>query len=143
MQWAAHLDIPYGGQSLGTYTNLVFETLLRRRCRKNLTQADKRFILQHQGEICALCPDELKDSLEFDHIVPLSKGGRDDLENLQCLCAACHKTKTAAEGASLGHVRSRFNRELFDQYVLSPVPPCMNCKDPGHAEFPPLGPKQV
>jgi 5-methylcytosine-specific restriction endonuclease McrA len=31
---------------------------------------------------------------EVDHIVPLSRGGTDALENLQSLCAQCHEAKT-------------------------------------------------
>jgi HNH endonuclease/AAA domain len=33
-----------------------------------------------------------------DHIVPLSQGGQDVQENIQCLCLECHAEKTAAEG---------------------------------------------
>lgn len=33
--------------------------------------------------------------LEVDHIVPIYKGGLPlDIDNLQCLCYTCHKTKT-------------------------------------------------
>jgi 5-methylcytosine-specific restriction protein A len=34
---------------------------------------------------------------EVDHIVPLSDGGEHDLANLQTLCTACHRVKTANE----------------------------------------------
>lgn len=36
-------------------------------------------------------------NLEIDHIVPLSEGGSNDLENLWLLCVECHKRKTSAE----------------------------------------------
>lgn len=32
--------------------------------------------------------------LEADHIVPRSKGGKNTLENFQCLCAVCNKLKS-------------------------------------------------
>lgn len=32
-----------------------------------------------------------------DHIKPKAEGGTDDLSNLQCICRACHLTKTAEE----------------------------------------------
>ncbi len=34
---------------------------------------------------------------EVDHKLPLFKGGTDDSDNLQSLCVACHKTKTAID----------------------------------------------
>ena len=33
-----------------------------------------------------------------DHIVPKSKGGKDDRANLQRLCRTCERTKTGREG---------------------------------------------
>jgi 5-methylcytosine-specific restriction protein A len=32
-----------------------------------------------------------------DHIIPLSMGGTDDEENIQCLCNECHDKKTRKE----------------------------------------------
>lgn len=37
-----------------------------------------------------------------DHIVPKAQGGGDDPSNLQCICGACHREKTAAEGGLWG-----------------------------------------
>lgn len=34
-----------------------------------------------------------------DHIIPTSEGGTDDLDNLQTLCQACSRVKTASESA--------------------------------------------
>jgi RNA-directed DNA polymerase len=42
------------------------------------------------------------DSLEVDHIIPKSLGGKDMYENLQLLHRHCHDTKTASDG-SLGN----------------------------------------
>lgn len=35
----------------------------------------------------------IKETLTRDHIQELDKGGKDELENLQILCSACHKLK--------------------------------------------------
>lgn len=32
-----------------------------------------------------------------DHIVPLSRGGSDEDTNIRCLCADCHRTRTAEQ----------------------------------------------
>ncbi len=32
-----------------------------------------------------------------DHVLPKTRGGKDEESNLQCLCAACHARKTNRE----------------------------------------------
>ncbi len=43
---------------------------------------------------------------EVDHIVPKSRGGTDELGNLQGLCGPHHKRKTALEDGGFGRVRA-------------------------------------
>lgn len=38
-------------------------------------------------------------STDADHIIPKDKGGKDSLDNLQGLCAACHGKKTRADNS--------------------------------------------
>jgi len=40
---------------------------------------------------CVLC--KLTESLSIDHVHPISKGGSDDLDNLQLLCKSCNSSK--------------------------------------------------
>jgi 5-methylcytosine-specific restriction endonuclease McrA len=35
---------------------------------------------------------------QVDHIIPKADGGNDDDNNLQSICVACHRAKTATEG---------------------------------------------
>lgn len=42
---------------------------------------------------------------EVDHIVPKSRGGTDDIENLQSICRTCHARKTALEDGGFGRER--------------------------------------
>lgn len=46
--------------------------------------------------LCTACraAGRIRPATDLDHIVPLFKGGTDDEENLQGLCAECHAEKT-------------------------------------------------
>lgn len=48
--------------------------------------------LEKQDGHCAICESEEK--LGTDHIIPISKGGTDDIENLQILCHKCNAIKS-------------------------------------------------
>jgi RNA-directed DNA polymerase len=58
-------------------------------------------LLKKQKGKCAFCGLYFKDgdSLEVDHIVPKSKGGKDEYKNLQLLHRHCHDTKTVSDGS--------------------------------------------
>ena len=55
--------------------------------------------LRRDGYRCVACGlvDKKGFSLEADHILPLERGGSNDLENMQTLCKPCHSVKTSAE----------------------------------------------
>ena len=50
-------------------------------------------IAQNQNWICPICGEPLfnGEEIETHHIIPVAKGGRDDIENLTHLHRACHK----------------------------------------------------
>lgn len=54
----------------------------------------KRKIWESQGKRCAYCgePRNLK-HMTVDHVIPLSKGGTNDEENLRCACKMCNRIK--------------------------------------------------
>lgn len=45
------------------------------------------------GHLCLCCRKHRK--LEPDHVVPLCKGGRNDIKNIQPLCGTCNRRKAA------------------------------------------------
>ena len=48
---------------------------------------------------CAVCTKKAKNRIYFqiDHIVPMNKGGKTKIENLQVLCRKCNGTKSDIE----------------------------------------------
>ena len=51
-------------------------------------------ILKYGGEIvCEKCKNKTHLAFQFDHIVPLVRGGITDKNNLQILCARCNQSK--------------------------------------------------
>ena len=58
-------------------------------------------LLKKQKGKCTHCGLYLreKDLLEVDHIIPRTKGGKDEYKNLQVLHKHCHDTKTAEDGS--------------------------------------------
>ena len=58
------------------------------------TAAEVQRILSRQGKRCVYCKASLAHGYHVDHIIPLSKGGGNGPENLQCLCAPCNLSKS-------------------------------------------------
>jgi 5-methylcytosine-specific restriction endonuclease McrA len=57
----------------------------------------KKDVAAGQHWRCNRCNALLASSYQVDHIVPLHKGGSNDVANLQALCEECHADKTARE----------------------------------------------
>lgn len=52
----------------------------------------KRLLRRYKFQ-CPQCGNNTLEELTIDHIVPVSKGGSDDVENLQILCKSCNSRK--------------------------------------------------
>lgn len=75
--------------------------------RAQLSRTDKANILKKQNGICNICGSKLKNNnemsshtfakdrvrLEFDHRIPVDRGGTNNPENYQALCHYCNKCK--------------------------------------------------
>jgi 5-methylcytosine-specific restriction protein A len=62
---------------------------------------NRRLKFDRSGGRCELCKVECQPGdWQCDHVVPLSKGGTNDLSNLRILCTSCHQRVTRASRAS-------------------------------------------
>jgi hypothetical protein len=51
----------------------------------------RKKIFKRDGKVCKSCNST--ENLSLDHIIPVSTGGEDELENLQVLCKSCNSSK--------------------------------------------------
>jgi hypothetical protein len=62
----------------------------RRRAAGTLSVADWELVLDVYGRACLACG---KDEVTIDHVVPVSRGGANDISNVQPLCNWCNTSK--------------------------------------------------
>ena len=84
-----------------------------------------------------MCGDR---ATEVDHIIELAIGGTNTIDNVQPLCSACHKAKTARfnstrERGTEGH-RAVFSRHVPPTDSLSLISPRLVRFDPPTTERP-------
>ena len=66
--------------------------------RYSFSEYEKQSIASANNYQCNICNINLVErEFDIDHKIPISKGGKNYIENLQSLCKNCHKTKTANE----------------------------------------------
>ena len=58
---------------------------------RHIPKEIKREVWNRDNGCCAVCGSS--ENLEFDHVIPYSKGGATSLGNLQILCSRCNKKK--------------------------------------------------
>jgi len=56
------------------------------------TAEEFKALCERYGNRCLAC-DGIEASLEADHVVPLTKGGSDNISNIQPLCGSCNRKK--------------------------------------------------
>jgi len=64
--------------------------------RQPIPRSVKMYVWQRDGGRCVQCRS--KEKLEYDHIIPLSKGGSNTERNLQLLCERCNRSKGSTIG---------------------------------------------
>jgi len=61
----------------------------------------RAWVLREEPD-CRACGAPGQDADHVDHILPTSRGGTDDRDNLQRLCPRCHARKTATHDGGFG-----------------------------------------
>lgn len=66
----------------------------RKHTRRPMSNSKRYDVLRRDKFQCVLCGSSGSEAnLEVDHIIPISKGGTDDISNLRCLCFKCNRGK--------------------------------------------------
>lgn len=59
----------------------------------DVTPRDRARALARSGGRCVYCADNLGDRVEWDHVVPISRGGSEGIGNLVPSCRDCNRSK--------------------------------------------------
>ena len=60
--------------------------------RINIPSSVRKYVLQRNNYQCQSCGKrQTETKLHIDHVVPLAKGGSNDISNLQVLCSLCNQ----------------------------------------------------
>lgn len=74
------------------YRNACWKT--KKNKRKTYSQSTRKLIYNNAGGRCELCGRKiLFEDMTLDHVIPLSMGGADEVENLSCVCFADNSFK--------------------------------------------------
>ena len=75
------------------YSNSTSTNIQRTR---NVSARTRVLVLERDNYTCQMCGRTRYDGvkLEVDHIIPVSKGGSDDISNLRTLCFDCNRGKS-------------------------------------------------
>ena len=78
------------------YRDISVAATARRRARKKssaIGRVSYKTVRERLGMICGICLEAIVGKYEYDHIIPLSKGGTHTTENLQLAHRGCNQWK--------------------------------------------------
>lgn len=83
------------GQDWDTYEPSRAPVTEEERERRRVTPDIRLRIFERDKYKCQSCGAPSSSVLEIDHVMPISRGGSSDDDNLQVLCAPCNRSKGA------------------------------------------------
>ena len=91
--------------------------------RRMFTQEERNLIYNRTEGHCGICGKFIPlGEYTIDHIIPLSKGGTNDLDNLQACCGFCNKAKDDSMGEDFfRRIQNIFLYQLQLKYGKKPV----------------------
>lgn len=70
------------------------ETKELRRISRQIPRVTQFRVMKRENQICGSCGKSVKDEdIEFDHIIPWSKGGPSEESNIRLLCGSCNRKR--------------------------------------------------
>jgi len=71
------------------------ETIDRRKSGRSISREVMLKVVRRDGQICQRCHEPVPDDeVEFDHVIPFSKGGASAVENLRLVHRDCNRQKS-------------------------------------------------
>lgn len=71
------------------------ETKELRNISRNIPQVVKLRVFRRDNSVCQICGENVAlDEINYDHIIPWSKGGSSDEGNIRILCESCNKKRS-------------------------------------------------
>ncbi len=71
------------------------ETKVLRNISRSISRPTQFRVLKRENQVCRKCNQPVADDdIQFDHIIPWSKGGPSDEHNVQLLCGKCNRKKS-------------------------------------------------
>lgn len=98
----------------------------RRRAREHGAEGDFKFSqiikqLQRQDGACAYCKNLIDGMPDPEHVLPLSRGGRNDMSNLVAACRACNTDKNDLTLSEWADDRRRRGLTVLDTTLTGPA----------------------
>jgi len=89
------------------------ETKEFRRVTRHISRPVMLSVVQRDGLVCSICQENIApEEVQFDNIIPFSKGGSSDESNIRVLCELCNRTKS--DKFELNYLISHVNEHLVD-----------------------------